>query len=433
MHKIFCYDEYGPETMAMLQALYSRSPASVVDHVEKVKKTGSDKFMQNYYVGYGHASIGDCGTTTLFFEQVSILAAKVLQDHPLYSGQETSTRYINFSTQPVYDPVGTPESQIILRNWVNFYNRSLPQVIDYVRLMNPSDHPDAKYEKAVRARAFDIMRGFLPAGMTTQLSLSINLRQAYDRFTYLLQHPLKEIKDIATTALKVLSAKYPSSFTHQENKARDDFYWANSKYLFYARNRKLTEEFQVTKNIDVLATVAEIGRMLASRPKGALLPSYMYKYGQYTCQFLLDYGSFRDLQRHRNGVCRLPVLDNTNGFSMWYMKQLPPNLQCEAVRLVLLQKARIQRLMTSEFLDVEKAQYFLPLGTNVACELVYGIPEMIYVAELRSSIMVHPTLRPVAFKLGNALRQDFPDIALYQDESVHDFDVRRGEQDIVEK
>ena len=40
-HEVFIVDDYHPEDMAMLQALYSRSPASVVKHIDKLKKAGS--------------------------------------------------------------------------------------------------------------------------------------------------------------------------------------------------------------------------------------------------------------------------------------------------------------------------------------------------------------------------------------------------------
>ena len=73
--KIFVYDEFGPEDTAMMQALYSRSALSVEEHVKKVKASGSGKFMETFYVGYGHASIADCGSTTIFIEDVSMLVA----------------------------------------------------------------------------------------------------------------------------------------------------------------------------------------------------------------------------------------------------------------------------------------------------------------------------------------------------------------------
>lgn len=40
-----------PEDLAMLQALYSRSPRSVIEHLEKVRKVGAGQFMSQYYVG----------------------------------------------------------------------------------------------------------------------------------------------------------------------------------------------------------------------------------------------------------------------------------------------------------------------------------------------------------------------------------------------
>ena len=110
--KTFVYDEFNPQDTAMMQALYSRSASSVKEHVEKVKSSGSGKFMEKFYVGYGHASIADCGSTTIFVEGVSMLVAKAIQQWPLYSGQETSSRYIDFSKQAIKDPLGTKESKV---------------------------------------------------------------------------------------------------------------------------------------------------------------------------------------------------------------------------------------------------------------------------------------------------------------------------------
>lgn len=50
--KIIILDHIPPQSNAMLQALYSRSPESVVDHLKRVEASGPDKFMKNYYVGY---------------------------------------------------------------------------------------------------------------------------------------------------------------------------------------------------------------------------------------------------------------------------------------------------------------------------------------------------------------------------------------------
>src|SRR3989338_5617161 len=63
----------GPEAEAMLQALHSRSVGGIAEHLEKLAEKGPEKFMSQFYVGYGHKSIGDCGSVTVFIEGVSML------------------------------------------------------------------------------------------------------------------------------------------------------------------------------------------------------------------------------------------------------------------------------------------------------------------------------------------------------------------------
>jgi len=56
--KLRIVDDLNPEDLAMLQALYSRSAESVDVHLEKVKQSGSGKFMANYYVARRRACRG---------------------------------------------------------------------------------------------------------------------------------------------------------------------------------------------------------------------------------------------------------------------------------------------------------------------------------------------------------------------------------------
>jgi len=57
-------------------------------------------------------------------------------------------------------------------------------------------------------------------------------------------------------------------------------------------------------------------------------------FGQCTFKFLLDFGSFRDLQRHRNGETLMPLLTTKFGFYQWYLDQLPEDLQIKAQQLL---------------------------------------------------------------------------------------------------
>ncbi|HRY62788.1 MAG TPA: FAD-dependent thymidylate synthase [Candidatus Paceibacterota bacterium] len=427
--KVFLYDEFNPQDIAMMQALYSRSPESVTKHVEKVRQTGSGKFMERFYVGYGHASIADCGSTTLFIEGVSMLAAKAIEDWPLFSGQESSSRYIDYSKQTLGDPIGTLASKKILDSWMAFYIASLPKVEEHLMAKYPrkDGEDEGVYKKAIKARAFDIMRGFLPAGVHTQLSWHTNLRQAGDKLFLLKHHPLKEVRDLAEKIHAELFAKYPHSFGHKFSDEQENYRkYLQSKYNYFFNAD--VPEFKMKTNIKT-SELNKYKDIFAKRPEKTGLPNFLAELGNVTYDFLLDFGSFRDIQRHRNGVCRMPLLTTKLGFNEWYLAELPEAVRKEANGLIKEQKKAIVALKT----DKETAQYYTAMGFNVSCRVTYGLPAAVYVMELRSGRPVHPTLRKVAHKMHAALKKAFPLMKTHPDLALTDWDVKRGLQDIRER
>lgn len=147
-----------------------------------------------------------------------MLAAKAIQDWPLYNGQEASTRYLDFKNQPIvipYDENG--ETEPIMKKWMDFYEKAIIEMTDYLLEKHPLEEGVKKgvHTKAVQARAFDICRGFLPAGLTTYVSWHTNLRQAHDHLKQMRHHPLSEVRIIACEILSELKGKYSSSFLHK--------------------------------------------------------------------------------------------------------------------------------------------------------------------------------------------------------------------------
>ena len=429
MANIFIYDEFSPEDTAMMQALYSRSPKSVVEHVEKVKSSGSGKFMETFYVGYGHSSIADCGSTTIFIEEVSIIGDKAIQDWQLYSGQETSTRYIDMSTRKIIDPLNTAASGEIIKAWMNFYVNNQEKIQNFLITKYPRQESEDEgvYLKAIKARGFDIMRGFLPAGITTQLSWHTNLRQAWDKLALLRHHPLTEVAEVAENILTELRNKYSHSFSHSLDEAQEKYRAKTVKEASYFAPENPID-FSATSTIKA-SELAKYQEMIDTRPLKTSLPNFLADLGTFTFNFLLDFGSFRDIQRHRSGVCRMPLLTTSLGFNSWYLEQLPEDLRLEADALILSQVEKIKSLDTTP----EIKQYYIAMGFNVACQTTYPLPAAFYVIELRSGRMVHPTLRQVAHKMHKAVLEMFPNLKLYSDLDKDDWDVRRGLADITAK
>ncbi|OFW82895.1 MAG: hypothetical protein A2018_00670 [Alphaproteobacteria bacterium GWF2_58_20] len=455
MSGIFVLDDLHPEDNAMLQALYSRSPASVNVHLPKVRGADSGAFMDKFYVGYGHASIGDCGSTTIFIEDVSMLVAKAIQDNPLYSGQESSTRYLDFSAQPLIDPYGQSESRAILDRWMAIYNRFLPLVKESLSRQYPFDetaYPSRKvWENAIAARAFDVSRGLLPVGVGTNVSWHTNLRQAREKLMALSHHPLAEVREVAMQVFAALREKYPHSFReddmtgaprHVLRRAFADTFAMKDSFLtpddvtdeLTAREFARLESGEVIVH-DRLFDVSGLNRreegLLSSRPQGAPLSRRLQAYGVYNIYFMLDFGSFRDIQRHRNGLCRMPLVDGRFGMHRWYLDDLESKLS--PLDFAALKGAIDEQFEAIAALDQgtpTQNQYLYPLGTAVLCHMTYSLPEMVYVAELRSGKTVHPSLRLIAWGMLDAMTDRHPKLALYGDRDLDSWTARRGTQTI---
>lgn len=165
-----------------------------------------------------------------------MLAAKAIQDNMLYSGQEASTRYIDFSNQPFLDPIGNTISGAILTKLRDFYVGASSRVVAHLKTQFPKKDDEAQniYDKAINARSFDILRSILPAGATTNLAWHTNLRQAADRITLLRHHPSQEIRDIITALETALQKSYPNSFGHKLYETTENYNheWMTEEYLF---------------------------------------------------------------------------------------------------------------------------------------------------------------------------------------------------------
>lgn len=428
---IIVVDHLDPESEAMLQALYSRSPKSVREHLKKVEEVGPQNFMGQYYVGYGHKSIGDCGSTNIFIENVSMLVAKAIQHNRLYNGQEASTRYLNMAEQEVLNPLGTEAGKSLQNRWMALYSKVLAELVPYLTEkypMLPGDK-EGDYKKAIKAKAFDIARAFLPAGCTTYVSWHSNLRQAWDHLLDLRFHPLAEVRQVAESILSTLRDKYSSSFNFKHYEKQDEYLRRAVGSTTYA-DLPLQEDFSFDARFSLRAigSSALLMNLLETRPEKTELPSEFERYGSFTFNFGLDFGSFRDLQRHRSCYQPMPLLTTQWGFHPWYLESLPERLREEAKAVIKEQEFAIAQIG-----DKKVRQYYIAMGYLVSCEVTASLPSAVYIAELRSGQAVHPTLRKVAQEMGKAIQRTFPSIALHCDFSEDAWSTIRGKHDIVKK
>jgi len=428
----------GPQEVAMLQALQSRSNKGIEEHLEVLASKGPEKFMLTYYVNYGHKSIGDCGSITLFIEGGSMLVAKAIQDWELYSGQEGSTRYMDFQYQPFRNILGNSSGNNILEGWRKFYSYATPLIeADLVRRYPINVGEDEKtYEKTIKARAFDIVRGFLPAGAATNFSWHTNLRQATDLLMRLRHHPLQEVREVADAIEHALREKYSGSFSHKRYPDTEDFNreWMRNWYLQWSVEKRRYPDFKGDLGQFKPHLLSRYRELLIKRPPKTEIPKELAECGNIQSSFMLDFASFRDVQRHRAVHQRMPLLTDRFGFEEWYLHELSSEVLPKAAALLEDQKNLIKSLRELGA-DENLLQYYQAMGYKIPNRITGSLPAQVYLVELRGTRFVHPTLRRRALQSGKFLTKElgFTGLRIHIDPYPDRFDIRRGEQDIVVK
>ncbi|RMH06717.1 MAG: alternative thymidylate synthase-like protein [Nitrospirae bacterium] len=207
-----------PEKAAYALARYSRSSDSIEDSLRWVHSHSSEKFWEQFYFAYGHASIADLGHVTICFENISELAAIRLEDEPLWDGQEKSTRYQNFAVTGCYVPEAIADTEVegvyrgILGSLFNVYRGLSEPLRRYLaeRYPKPEEMKAADYERTLAARSYDVTRYLLPLAAYTNVGQVTSIRTLEKQITRLLSAQLPELRAIGED-LKTVCAKPPST------------------------------------------------------------------------------------------------------------------------------------------------------------------------------------------------------------------------------
>lgn len=451
--RIYALVGLDPEIVANLQAVYSRDPRSITSRANILTPEGARKFMEQYYVNYGHNSIADCGNFVLFFEDVPMQVAKQLQRDPRYNGQEASTRYMNLSKVVAINSHNLEAGAQIQERWLSFYRKNLPKQMVYTSTQFPIQ-PGEDFETycaAVEKRAFDVLRGFLPIGTPTNVSWSVSLRLAKDHLLMLTQHPDLDTRLVASAAVKGLCELFPGTFAIPSADATDekgqrayqrhvaDLDWQRralllDSKLFDGLRRELVSIkdplYFRASGLDTIRIPADYLELLQSRPLFTELTLSTNRFGRAVYEFALDYGSFRDLQRHRAADIDVPYADVDLGFHPWYLDQLPPKMRKEAEELIKTNTAAILALSDDPFVR----QPYVAMGFRVPVRMEGGLHAIIYIGQLRSKTDVHPTVRDQVRCIAHHLQENVEGHPLIHiDENDDDFSRRRARATIIDR
>src|SRR5262249_5046766 len=119
------------------------------------------------------------------------------------------------------------------------YAEMLPRMQDFFRAHHPKDPDDSDfvYRQAIRAKAFDALRGVLPAASLSNVGI-YGTGQAYEQLLLRLRaHPLPEARTYADLMLRELRKVVPSFLKRVDLDDRG-VVWSN----YFADNRAAIDE-----------------------------------------------------------------------------------------------------------------------------------------------------------------------------------------------
>lgn len=451
-------DHYDPEVQAMLMAMYSRSYAPIAGRLpsnEESVQQHKEK-LGRFYTGYNHKSIGQLGSTSIYLEGVSQLAAKAIEYHPLFNGQESSTRYIDYSNQPMYVPScnGDQELSDEIKQWQEkwraFYIKALPLTIEMIKeqfpfdLQYPGDQTEEQFKKnqttwnnTIKARAFDICGAFLPAGSVTNVGFFGTFDTLNDHFGEMLHHPCEEMRNIATEVLTKMKEKYPYG-TMDIEKLTEQYSYVKPEYFYPDGWNTKNENHALEIDVDNLKIVPSYFHDLAKlRKKGQKFDKVTSSRFNLIFKGYLDFRSYRDLHRHRNGVIDMTLLLPMNSkMNAFYRDNIPESLFNELLEL----ENEFYSFITNQYKKHEnnsyilsELQYCVPMGYDVSVTYKCDLNQAMYLFELRTGKTVHNTLRHLMqfwAKVFNSATKDI--FAIHVDWDKDNFTLKRGTQTFLE-
>ncbi len=459
------------------------TPASQTAAIQKAQN-----FYDRILDGYGDDSIGELGGCHVAIENISMLAAKMIEDSRIGgSPLEKSTRYIYFDqkVQGEYlfyrEPVlMTSAYRDLYINTCNMlfdtYSKLIPPLMSMFEERMPKDPETSKaaYAASLRAKVLDCLRGLLPAGTLTNMGVYGNGRFFESLIHKLHCHPLVELQDVGKRMHEEISKVLPSfirrsDISHHTHRQFAAFYEAmqseikavteqNSHFaekgceagvslleytpdapckvaaamLFANSNHTLKDLIQYCHRLpeEEIARILDAG--CNARENRRQRSPRALEHANFTFEIIADFGVYRDLHRHRMLTQERQLLDCNYGF------YIPPEIaetNLESTYTAALQQAKeaFDR-MSSEL--PEEAQYVVPMAFNVKWYFHINLRALQWLCELRSQPAGHPGYRQIAQDMAQLVCQQFPAFERYfkfVDYKSHDLGRLGQEQRKVEK
>jgi len=423
-------------------------------------------FAERYVLGYGHSSVAEHGVVHLALEDVSIIASKLIEDARLASFTEKSTRYVAFDPSKVHyppavmaDPRLADEYRQTIRALLGAYVDWNEDFVARVKARAPRGERQTEraYEAASRATAFDLLRYLLPAATHTNVGLTLNARTLQHLITKLLSQPLEEGRELGRRIKEEAQHIVPTLLKYADHNAYREGTGAAIEALARevlggeapgatahgpvtllfsdpdADDRLVAAILYGAASLPMEALLDRV-RSLTPDAKERVLDEYLKRRGPHdapgralerlscTVEMTMDYGAYRDIQRHRMATQTTQALTPALGYEM------PAEFAtfgCGGQYEDLMARAARTHDRLRDAGLTHEAAYVLPLATRVRVLFTWNLREVTHFVELRSARQGHPSYRKVAQEVFHAVAAAHPLIARYMRPNLKTYALTR--------
>ncbi len=409
----------------------------------------AETLYERVFLEYGDDSVAQLGGVHLACEQASNLLTKILERGRLMSYLEQSTRYVAYDSRSdgryryYRDPdvlmssLGTRYVGDMDRLF-DSYADLVPRMAEFFRARYPKAPQDSDmvWRQAIRAKAFDAVRGILPAAALSNVGI-YGSGQGYEQLLLRMRaHPLPEARDYADMMLLELRKVIPSFLSRVDRVDRgqqwsqylDDTRINSSAVSAQLFSGDIDEEPITTTHVRLLdfdpdgedkliaamlyesvdvpeeRVLAKV-RAMGADQKRAVADAYIgdrrnrrHKPGRaferidYRFDILSDYGAFRDLQRHRLLTVEWQPLSPMHGY---VLPDAVVEANCtDAFEGAMERSAELYDALADRFVD--QAPYAVSLAYRIRYVMQMNAREAMHLIELRSAPAGHPEYRFVA-------------------------------------
>ncbi len=402
---------------------------------------------------YGDDSVAQLGGAHIACEQASNVLTKVLEWGRLASYLEQSTRYIFYDKRlgdryryhvprELRDTPLEREFDRTMNAVFDTYSELIGRTVPFYETLFPKQESDSAFvwRSTIRAKACDDLRGMLPAATTSNLGI-FGSGQAYEMLLLRMRaHPLREIRDYSNMMLAELRKMIPSFLTRVDVPDRGG---AWSQYLASTSAELARHAEALRLDVDdrpevtlvdwdpdgetkvaaaslyavsdlpddqLLAYVRSLPAVerddlirtaVGSRTNRRHKPGRAMERTSYRFDVLSDYGSFRDLQRHRMLTIEWQRLSTRHGYTT------PGAIDDIGATTAWDEVMERTAALADRIADIHGpavAQYAVPFAYRIRYYVDMNAREAFHLLELRSQASGHPGYRKIAQEMHRLIR-----------------------------